>query len=83
MEFEAHSFADIANALYAGKYSERGSNLLNTDSSPELINAVSDLMNSIIKTSALATSNIRFMKKQVNYGRQVAIQVASIPRFSP
>lgn len=63
LEFEAHSFADIANALYAGKYSERGSNLLNTNSSPELINAVSDLMNSIIKNKCFGDEQYTLYEK--------------------
>lgn len=63
LEFEAHSFADIANALYASKYSEQGSNLLNPDSSPELINAVSDLMNSIIKDKCFGDEQYTLYEK--------------------
>lgn len=48
MEFEAHAFPDIANALSIGEFSERGSNLYSTGPSPEFRNAVSDLMNSIL-----------------------------------
>ena len=49
MEFEAHAFPDIANALSMGEFSEQGSNLYSTDPSQEFRDAVSNLMNSILE----------------------------------